>query len=413
MRRYLVFLIFLGLLLSSGCTDIILSQGSLSLQSDPEAAEVYLDSEYQGRTPCIVTSVHAGPHMLELRHPEYPVWDKEISVEAGKTLNITADLSENIVPEITVQCEGDCTYAMGDAITVSGRAVSARPEVNITITALDDDLSDDPRVYTTRADADYNYELRIPTEGLLNGRYRLVASLPGGESESVMITIEDESETNIRILQGIVEDYHETHTYSIYDLFVCSDMAVDVWNMVETAGINAILVAGNTDDRYVSWEEYDHAWVLAETSPDDWTALETTGGYLVTDNKNYYQGHFFENPRDFKEYISLRERYNDQGQKILSLSEDYNVKLSDYNAEKDYLDSLIDDYNNRYAGQSLTPDEYRAALILKNRIETQSIVVAGFSEEVNRLAGSLDYEEEELRDIEARIMDLVRKGERL
>ena len=30
---------------------------------------------------------------------------------------------------------------------------------------------------------------------------------------------------------NIVEQYHQTHTYSMTDLFVCADMAMDVWNM--------------------------------------------------------------------------------------------------------------------------------------------------------------------------------------
>jgi uncharacterized lipoprotein YajG len=36
-----------------------------------------------------------------------------------------------------------------------------------------------------------------------------------------------EEEKNVEIVTGIVEDYHKTHTYSMPDLFVCADMAID------------------------------------------------------------------------------------------------------------------------------------------------------------------------------------------
>ncbi|GAI65218.1 unnamed protein product, partial [marine sediment metagenome] len=52
---------------------------------------------------------------------------------------------------------------------------------------------------------------------------------------------------NINTVTKIAEDYHKTHTYSFRDLFVCGDMAIDVWNQIKTKGINAIIVVGNID----------------------------------------------------------------------------------------------------------------------------------------------------------------------
>ena len=40
----------------------------------------------------------------------------------------------------------------------------------------------------------------------------------------------------IQILKQIAENYHNTHTYSLPDRFVCGEMAQDVWNMVKNAG---------------------------------------------------------------------------------------------------------------------------------------------------------------------------------
>ena len=117
---------------------------------------------------------------------------------------------------------------------------------------------------------------------------------------------------NIEILQDILTNYHNTHTYYGPDIYVCGDMASDVWNMVETKGINATLEVGNIETEVSSIREANHVWVLAEISPDNWIALETTGGFLVcnnseicpVNNKLYYRGWNFDNPGELKEGIA-------------------------------------------------------------------------------------------------------------
>jgi hypothetical protein len=52
---------------------------------------------------------------------------------------------------------------------------------------------------------------------------------------------------SVQILQDILTNYHNTHTYFGPNIYVCGDMACDVWNMVETQGINAIIRVGNVD----------------------------------------------------------------------------------------------------------------------------------------------------------------------
>lgn len=129
---------------------------------------------------------------------------------------------------------------------------------------------------------------------------------------------------NIKIVENIVKEYHKIHTYSESDFFVCADMAIDVWNQVKSKGVNAKICAGNINEDILddseSLIEYlnkmNHAWVLAETSPFKWVALETTGGYLVwgesiedesiVKNDLYYGGHCFDNPKEFKKFIELR-----------------------------------------------------------------------------------------------------------
>jgi hypothetical protein len=48
-------------------------------------------------------------------------------------------------------------------------------------------------------------------------------------------------------IKKIVENYYETHTYSLPDLYVCGDMSCDVWDILKTEGITAKIQVGNVD----------------------------------------------------------------------------------------------------------------------------------------------------------------------
>ena len=52
-------------------------------------------------------------------------------------------------------------------------------------------------------------------------------------------------ETNAETAENIVRHYYETHEYSATDLFICSDMASEVWNMLKAHGIEAVIIVGN------------------------------------------------------------------------------------------------------------------------------------------------------------------------
>jgi|GEM_PF-2501690 len=112
--------------------------------------------------------------------------------------------------------------------------------------------------------------------------------------------------------EKIVKYYHETHIYSKYDLFVCSDMAAEVWNMLKAQGINSIIVVGNKDAPIVDILQSNHAWVLAQVEDGKYLALETTGGYSILASKNplYYRGWSFDSPADLKSYNTLVQEYN-------------------------------------------------------------------------------------------------------
>lgn len=120
-------------------------------------------------------------------------------------------------------------------------------------------------------------------------------------------------------VKRIAEKYHASHTYSLTSFFVCSDMANDVWNMIETEGISAMICAGNVNSNIFEQSDWDyvfgnmnHAWVLAETDPPYYVAVETTGGFLVSQQENYlyyYGGVCFDTSGNFKKFLNLRDSY--------------------------------------------------------------------------------------------------------
>lgn len=132
-------------------------------------------------------------------------------------------------------------------------------------------------------------------------------------------------ETPTDTARRIVSHYHETHIYSTYDFFVCGDMSLDVWDMLKACGIDALIQIGNVEKGAKDITEIDHAWVMAEVSPGQYLALETTGGYIVLkkDNPLYYEGWSFDNPREYKRFAELRYEYNTRVAMLENLRERY------------------------------------------------------------------------------------------
>ncbi len=160
--------------------------------------------------------------------------------------------------------------------------------------------------------------------------------IPTKDSKNIQINListESPEQKNFRISEEIVKNYHETHTYYGSDIFVCGDMACDVWNMLKTQGINAKIQLGRIDKDNYNLTESNHAWVLAEVSPNKWLALETTGGYSVLYSKNprYYSGWSFYTPKQFKNYLQLLKQYNDQIEKYEIERLKYNKMIEEYN----------------------------------------------------------------------------------
>jgi len=160
-------------------------------------------------------------------------------------------------------------------------------------------------------------------------------------------------------LQKIVRDYHATHTYSMDDLFVCVDMAIDVWNILKTKRINAKILAGRVDQdiSHLRGLEYiaqiNHVWVVAQPQPDVAVPLETTGGFVVTPDKRnyrlYFEGTDFNSPKALKEFMELRGRAFDTCQQVKPMEDHFNATFAgrpitrDSIAYKGRLDQKLQD----------------------------------------------------------------------
>jgi outer membrane murein-binding lipoprotein Lpp len=176
-------------------------------------------------------------------------------------------------------------------------------------------------------------------------------------------------DTPAETAEKIVSYYHETHVYSSYDLFVCSDMAAEVWNMLKAAGISSIIVVGRVDTSISDIIDSNHAWVLAEVSPGQYLALETTGGYSVSESENplYYHGWSFDSPADLKSYNDLVQEYNTRVGFRNLLANEVNEAMSLYNnsstqAEADKWLTLYDKLHDLQTDQEAILNDLMAQI---------------------------------------------------
>ncbi|AKB84957.1 zinc ribbon domain-containing protein [Methanococcoides methylutens] len=165
-----------------------------------------------------------------------------------------------------------------------------------------------------------------------------------GEGESFVTSNSEitqdltQAQKNTQICEDIVQDYYKTHTYVTDNVFDCDNMAMDVWNLVESRGINAEIGVGNVDIKGESLEDINHAWVIAEVEPQNWIALECTGGYVTYENE-YYSGWFFDNPKNYQRFLDLYTNWEYQYQDYENYRLYYNEIVDMYNGA-DYYEQL-------------------------------------------------------------------------
>jgi PEGA domain len=67
--------------------------GTLSVSSEPNGAEVYVDGDFGGNTPCKLT-VDAGRHTVKVTAKDYKDWSREMTVREGSEMTVNAGLEK-------------------------------------------------------------------------------------------------------------------------------------------------------------------------------------------------------------------------------------------------------------------------------------------------------------------------------
>ncbi len=231
-----------------------------------------------------------------------------------------------------------------------------------------------------------------------------------GEPESQTAGLDGDElvgETPAETAANIVGYYHETHTYSVTDLFVCGDMAADVWNMLKAQDIPAVIQVGSVDTVVIDIINSNHAWVMAEIAPGEYLALETTGGRVVTEEENalYYRGWSFATPKDYKRHAELVREYNVRVDIINQLQAAAGDVHDQYDEAYDYYQDLVEEYNTKYAGQPVSTESQ----LHEAKIEAQENMVAEKENRYNQLQGLVADMEGKMNKITAEMNSLATK----
>ncbi|MFC1943564.1 hypothetical protein ACFLWO_03175 [Chloroflexota bacterium] len=212
-------------------------------------------------------------------------------------------------------------------------------------------------------------------------------------------------ETPADTAANIIQRYHETHSYSMWDLFVCADMSLDVWNMLQAQGINAVIRIGNVHEAVLNMEDSSHAWVLAEISPGNYLALETTNGQVVLrkDNPLYYTGWSFDNPREYKRFEEFKYEHNVRVSIINQLIENTEHAYEEYEKAYSSYQELKDEFNSKYSGQPYSEESQD----LTDEINDQLAVTKELEGRYNQLSDLIAEQQQDLDKIPPQMQALA------
>ncbi len=231
-------------------------------------------------------------------------------------------------------------------------------------------------------------------------------SMPSFVSPGSDVLEREGNERVVADLEELVAAYYQTHEYSSEDLFVCTDMALDLWDQLKAKGIPAYIVIGCLDKRFPSDEEFDHAWVVAEPVSGKYVALDATSGEANLTNERYYHGYYFDNPKSLKEYTDLIDDYQNQADVVNRMVDRYNQRHREYSAALSDLNQNVEIYNIRYAQRSLSASEYGHAASLEAKIDAQRVKVEAMEEELASLDDQISAERSHLKSAAVRLKSL-------
>lgn len=68
------------------------STGSISINSDPRGADIYINDNYEGITPLNLTNLSSGDYTIKITMPDYEEWVSEVTVSSKRETKLYAEL---------------------------------------------------------------------------------------------------------------------------------------------------------------------------------------------------------------------------------------------------------------------------------------------------------------------------------
>jgi len=116
MKNILIIIILTSILFSS----CISNKGTITVDSYPSQAEVYINGEHIGTTP-LSKSLKIGKYIVEVKKEGYKVYSKEIEIKIGKETIVIANL-ERMVGGLSIKTEPD-----GANVYIDGKNYGTTP----------------------------------------------------------------------------------------------------------------------------------------------------------------------------------------------------------------------------------------------------------------------------------------------
>ena len=86
----------------------VIRNGTLSVTSNVAGAEVFIDNRRAGRTPINISDLNPGNYNVRVTAPNYADYTTTVSVQAGRTTNVSANLQQ-VIRQVSVTVRANVT----------------------------------------------------------------------------------------------------------------------------------------------------------------------------------------------------------------------------------------------------------------------------------------------------------------
>ncbi len=203
--------------------------GSITVSGNVSGAEVLLDGRSTGkRTPCTLTEVPSGPHVISLQKEKYAPMQYNVTVEDGLEAKVNANLDARFASvtintlqgaEVYVDnkksAAGSCTVEMMEGYhdveatlahhrkaTKQLQVIAGQPQtitINPTPIYGSLDIISTPRKATITIDGKQVGETPFTVENLLEGEHTVTLSLDGYSTETKRVTVTEGQNASVSV----------------------------------------------------------------------------------------------------------------------------------------------------------------------------------------------------------------------